>query len=100
MSKELKGIGGARANRVTSRRTQTDWRRPDNKVCLISDCSNPVYGDGKIYYSLCLGCLQREQLGPFYPRKPEVQDDDWPDRGSCAASVVANSLFYKQGQQK
>jgi hypothetical protein len=94
----LKGIEGARANRVTRIRPKSDWRRPDNHQCLTSDCSNPVYHDGSIYFSLCLSCLKAKQLGPYFPRKPEVKDDDWPDRGCCSASLVAESLFRKESK--
>lgn len=99
MANNLKGIEGARANRVTRIRPKSDWRQPDNHQCLISDCSNPVYHDGSIYFSLCLGCLKAKQLGPFFPRKPEVKDTGDPERGVDAASVVAECLFRREGQK-
>lgn len=92
----LKGLKAAQKNRITNIRPKSDWRRPDNKICLISDCQSKVYSDGQVFYSLCLHCLQELELGPFFKRKPQVNDDDWPERGVDSACIVAEALIRRE----
>lgn len=51
------------------------WNKPYNRICLIKNCKTEVYWDGEIYYSLCLGCLETLQLGPFRPKDTERDDE-------------------------
>ena len=94
--KNLKGIYGAIRNKPTARRPRTDPRTKDNHRCLAVECDQPVYWDGEIWYSLCLGCLKEMHLGPFRKRVGHVVEDDWPDRGCCSGSLVANALMRKE----
>lgn len=38
---------------------------PYTPQCLKIGCDQKPYWDGKIYYSLCLKCLEEGKLGPF-----------------------------------
>lgn len=41
---------------------------PYTPQCIKINCKEKPYHDGKTYYSLCLGCLQKDELGPFKRR--------------------------------
>ena len=94
----LKGLYAAQRNKVTARRPKTDPRSIDNRTCLIPSCTTPVYWYGEVYWSLCLSCLEQKQLGPFRQRVAHVTDSDWPDRGECSGSLVANALIRKESK--
>lgn len=48
--------------------TQHDWTKPYSPECIKPGCREKPYWDGKVYYSLCLGCLEEQSLGPFRKR--------------------------------
>lgn len=59
---------------------------PYTPQCVKIGCKERPYWDGKTYYSLCLGCLKIEELGPFKRRyhKEEYSTlfwtSDWENR--------------------
>lgn len=51
------------------------WNKPYSRTCIAVDCDNPVYWDGEVFYSCCLACLEKKQLGPFRARLDPVGYD-------------------------
>ena len=47
---------------------------PYSPQCIKIGCRTKPYWDGKTYYSLCLKCLEEEELGPFKKRHHKVDE--------------------------
>lgn len=65
-------------NHISQNRQETSqhpWHVPYSPQCICAGCQSKPYWDGKIYYSLCLGCLQKKELGPF--KKRYHKDNDY-----------------------
>lgn len=63
--------GKARLNYITQNKQQHTYHPhhlPYSPQCLKIGCRDKPYWNGKIHYSLCLTCLQKEELGPFKRR--------------------------------
>ena len=65
-SKAPQGLGSAQQNNVKHKERVHPHDQPYTKTCIIKNCRDKPYYDGMIHYSLCLSCLERTQLGPFY----------------------------------
>lgn len=58
-------------NQISQNKRETSqhpYHVPYSPKCICAGCQSKPYWDGKIYYSLCLGCLQKKELGPFKKR--------------------------------
>jgi hypothetical protein len=75
--RKTSGIEAARENNHRYREGPHPWDKPYNSRCLISHCDSPVYYDGKVYYSLCLKCLEDLRLGPFFKPHHNNSDNDY-----------------------
>lgn len=62
----LRGTKAAQQNNIQHRERPHPWDQRYLKTCIISDCREPTYYDGMIYYTCCVACLKKTQLGPFH----------------------------------
>jgi hypothetical protein len=94
VTSNLKGIGAAQKNNTYHRERRHPWTKEYRRNCIISDCDDPVYHDGEVYWTCCLHHLQQLQLGPFAPRISH-DVEGWPLRCADTASQVAEALFHQ-----